>query len=35
MCLVEHHPLDVVTTLYEEQLWIMFQVTVEKQLVTF
>ena len=35
MCLVGHHPLDIVTIPYEEQLWIMFQVTVKKQLIPF
>ena len=32
MCLSGHHPLDVAITLYEIQLWIMFQVTAKKQL---
>ena len=35
MCLVGHHPLDVVIMLCEEQLWIMFQVTAKKQLIPF
>ena len=35
MCLVKHHPLDVAIMLYEEQLWLMFQVTVKKQLISF
>ena len=33
MYLVGHHPLDVVTMLYKEQLWVMFQVTVKKRLI--
>ena len=35
MCFVGHHPLDVVILLYEEQLWIMIQVTAKKQLIPF
>ena len=34
MYLVGHHPLDVVTMLYEEQLWTMFQLTVNKRLIS-
>ena len=32
ICLRGHHPLDVANTLYEIQLWIIFQVTAKKQL---
>ena len=33
--LVGHHPLNIVTMLYEEQLWMMFYVTVKKQIIPF
>lgn len=34
MCLVGHYPLDVVITLCEDQLWIIFQVTAKKLLIS-